>query len=239
MTEDTEVSGATAVADADETARRLAAAAGAGPRGLAEIKATLLELFEAHATPARLAELGRLVDLPARPVPGRRVAVLAGVRDAADAGRLAERVLGQRLRPHEVRVWLESDMSLADPAHALAHAAREQIAGALAPLTAEGVIAGVVTGAGLAAAARAAVSPWSAEWDPQLNYPASYLLELMCALECSRADAVGPHRRGGLRVHRRAGSGCGPDRPVPRGRAAAVDLGPPRPAAVRGRAHRQ
>ncbi len=192
VTEDTEVSGATAVADAEEAARRLTAAAGAGPRGLAEIKATLLELFEAHATPARLAELGRLVDLPARPVPGRRVAVLAGVRDAADAGRLAERVLGQRLRPYEVRVWLEDDMSLADPAHALAHAAREQIAGALAPLTAEGVIAGVVTGTGLAAAARAAISPWSAEWDIRLNYPASYLLELMCALECSRANAVGP-----------------------------------------------
>ena len=49
----------------------------------------------------------------------------------------------------------------------------------------------MVTGAGLAAAARAAVSPWAAEWDPQLAYPASYLLELMCALECSRADAVG------------------------------------------------
>ena len=49
----------------------------------------------------------------------------------------------------------------------------------------------MVTGAGLAAAARAAVSPWSAEWDPQAAYPASYLLELMCALECSRADAVG------------------------------------------------
>ena len=191
VTEDTEVSGATAVADAEEAARRLTAAAGAGPRGLAEIKATLLELFEAHATPARLAELGRLVDLPARPVPGRRVAVLAGVRDAAGAGRLAERVLGQRLRPHEVRVWLEGDTSLAGPAHALAPATREQVARALAPLTAEGVIAGVVTGAGLAAAARAAVSPWSAEWDPQLDYPASYLLELMCALECSRADAVG------------------------------------------------
>ncbi len=191
VTEDAEVSGAPAVADAEGAARQLTAAAGAGPRGLAEIKATLLELFEAHATPARLAELGRLVDLPARPVPGRRVAVLAGVRDAADAGRLAERVLGQRLRPQEVRVWLEADMSLADPAPALAHSAHEQIAGALSALTAEGIIAGLVTGAGLAAAARAAVSPWSAEWDPRLDYPPSYLLELMCALECSRANAVG------------------------------------------------
>ena len=238
VTEDTEVSGATAVADAEEGARQLTAAAGAGPRGLAEIKATLGELFEAHATPARLAELGRLVDLPARPVPGRRVAVLAGVRDAADAGRLARRVLGQRLRPHEVRVWLEGDMSLADPAHALAHAAREQVAGALTPLTAEGIIAGVVTGAGLAAAARAAVSPWSAEWDPRFDYPASYLLELMCALECSRADAVGPTAGADYVFTDVLDSGRGPDRPVPRGRAAAVDVGPPRPAAVRGRAQR-
>ena len=198
VTEEAEVSGVTAgtgarsAADAGEAARELAAAAAAGPRGLAEIKATLLELFQMYATPARLAELGRLVDLPARPVPGRRVAVLAGVRDAADAGRLAERVLGQRLRPHEVRVWLEGDMAVADPANAAARAAREQIGGALAALTAKSIIAGVVTGTGLAAAARAAVSPWAAEWDPQLAYPASYLLELMCALECSRADAVGP-----------------------------------------------
>jgi hypothetical protein len=192
VTEDTQVGGAVAAGDAAETARQLAAAADAGPRDLSEIRATLLELFETHATPARLAELSRLVDLPSRPVPGRRVAVLAGVRDAADASRLASRVLDQRLRPHEVQVWLEGDMALADPASAATQAARGQISGALAPLVAEGIITGVVTGAGLAAAARAAVSPWSAEWDPQVAYPASYLLELMCALECSRADAVGP-----------------------------------------------
>ena len=192
VTEDTQVGGAVAAAGAAAAARQLAVAAGAGPRDLSEIKATLLGLFETHATPARLAELSRLVDLPARPVPGRRVAVLAGVRDADDAGRLAGRVLDQRLRPHEVQLWLEGDMALADPASAATQAARELISGALAPLSAEGIITGVVTGAGLAAAARAAVSPWSAEWDPQVAYPASYLLELMCALECSRADAVGP-----------------------------------------------
>ena len=236
VTEDTEVSGATAVADAEEAARRLTAAAGAGPRGLAEIKATLLELFEAHATPARLAELGRLVDLPARPVPGRRVAVLAGVRDAADAGRLAERVLGQRLRPHEVRVWLEGDMSLADPAHALAHAAREQIAGALAPLTAERRHRrrGDRGGPGRRGA-RGRLTVVG-----RMGSPAG-LPRLVPAGAHVRAGVLPrrrgrPRRRGGLRVHRRAGSGCGPDRPVPRGRAAAVDLGPPRPAAVRGRA---
>ena len=192
VTEDTQVSGAAAAAEAGEAARQLAAAIAGGHRDMSEIKATLLELFETHATPARLAELARLVELPPRPVPGRRVAVLAGVRDAAAAGRLATRVLGQRLRPHEVRVWLEGDMALADPDNTASRAAREQVGGALAALTAEGIVAGVVTGAGLAAAARAAVSPWSAEWDPQVAYPDSYLLELMCALECSRADAVGP-----------------------------------------------
>ncbi len=191
VTEDTQVSGAIDVADAEQAARQLAAAADAGPRGMTEIKTILLELFETYATPARLAELGRRVNLPPRLVPGRRVAVLAGVRDAAGAARLAGRVLGQRLRPHEVQVWLEGDMALADPANAAAHAARREIGGALAPLTAGGIIAGVITGAGLAAAARAAVSPWSAEWDPQVAYPDSYLLDLMCALECSRADAVG------------------------------------------------
>jgi len=191
VSEDTQVSGAVAAADASGAARHLAAAIAGGHRDMSEVKATLLELFETHATPARLAELGRLVELPPRPVPGRRVAVLAGVRDAAAAGRLARQMLGQRLRPHEVRVWLEGDMALADPANAASRAAREQVSGALAALTAEGIIAGVVTGAGLAAAARAAVSPWSAEWDPEVAYPDSYLLELMCALECSRADAVG------------------------------------------------
>ena len=70
-------------------------------------------------------------------------------------------------------------------------AARDQIGAALSPLGAAGIITSVVSGTGLAAAARAAVSPWAAEWDPQLAYPPLALLELMCALECSRADAVG------------------------------------------------
>jgi len=192
VTEDTQVSGATAAGTAEQAAGQLAAAAAAGPRGMTEIKTVLHELFEEHAVPARLAELGRLADLPPRPVPGRRVAVFAGVRDAAGAARLAARVLDQRLRPQEVLVWLEGDLATTGPGNAAADAAaREQIGRALGPLSAVGITASVVTGAGLPAAARAAVSPWAAEWDPQVAYPASYLLELMCALECARADAVG------------------------------------------------
>jgi hypothetical protein len=171
---------------------------------MSEIKALLLELFETHATPVRLAEIVRLVGLPARPAPGRRVAVLAGVRNAAEAGRLADRVLGQRFRPDEVVVWLEGDD--ASPAGAngsagaaggsgpagAASATRQAVTAALGPLAGEGVTASVVPGTGLAAAARMATAPWSAPWDPGTAYPGSYLLELVCALECSRADAAGP-----------------------------------------------
>jgi hypothetical protein len=192
VTEDADVGGAAAAGSPEQAARQLAAATSAGPRSMTEVKATLHELFETQAIPARLAALGQQVGLPPRPVPGRRVAVLAGVRDAASAARLAGQVLGQRLRPHEVLVWLEDAPAAAAPRNAAVEtAARDQIGAALGPLSAAGIITGVVGGAGLAAAARAAVSPWAAEWDPQRAYPPSALLELVCALECSRADAVG------------------------------------------------
>jgi hypothetical protein len=191
VTEDAGISGATAVGSPEQTARQIAAARSAGPRGMTEVKATLHELFETQAVPARLAALGRQVGLPPRPVPGRRVAVLAGVRDTAGAARLAGQVLGQRLRPHEVLVWLDGEPAATAQNAAAETAARDQIGAVLGPLSAAGIITSVVSGAGLAAAARAAVSPWAAEWDPQLAYPPLALLELMCALECSRADAVG------------------------------------------------
>ncbi len=198
VTEDADISGATAAGSPEQAARQIAAATSAGPRSMTDVKATLHELFETQAVPARLAALGRQVGLPPRPVPGRRVAVLAGVGDAASAARLAGQVLGQRLRPHEVLVWLEGELAAAGPQNtagrqntAAETAAQDQIGAVLGPLSAAGIITGVVSGAGLAAAARAAVSPWAAEWDPQLAYPPSALLELMCALECSRADAVG------------------------------------------------
>jgi hypothetical protein len=157
--------------------RELDAAAAAGPLGLTEIKTVLHDLFETYATPVRLAELGAQVGLPPRPVPGRRVALLAGLRDAGDAGRLADCALSQRLRPAEVVVWLDG--------------AAPGSTGALDRLGAQGITVTVVTGHDVAAAARSATSPWAAIWVPGTSYPSTWLLELMCALECSRADAVG------------------------------------------------
>ncbi|HWG15756.1 MAG TPA: hypothetical protein VG268_21030 [Streptosporangiaceae bacterium] len=169
--------GARVVGPVTETSgRELTEAAGAGPRSMAEIKSVLLDLFETQATPVRLTELGRQVGLP-RPVPGRRVAVLAGLRDAADAGVLADSVLVQRLRPAEVVVWLDGTAAGAT--------------GALDRIRAEGIAVSVVTGKDVAAAARAAAAPWSAVWEPGVTHGPATLAELMCALECSRADAVG------------------------------------------------
>ncbi len=170
--------GARVVGPVTETSgRELTEAADAGPRRLAEIKSILLDLFETQATPVRLAELGRQVGLPPRPAPGRRVAVLAGLRDTADAGVLADSVLAQRLRPAEVVVWL--DGTAAD------------IPAALDRVRAEGIEVTVVTGKDVADGARAATAPWSAVWEPGVTHGPAVLAELMCALECSRADAVG------------------------------------------------
>jgi hypothetical protein len=162
--------------------QELAAASAAGPRSMAEIKAVLHGLFETQATPVRLAELARQVGLPARPVPGRRVAVLAGLRDAADARILADSLLSQRLRPAEVVVWRSGTAP---------GSAGDLDRLALDRLAAEGVTVTMVSGDGLAAAARRATSPWAAVCEPGTSYPPSWLLELVCALECSRADAVG------------------------------------------------
>ena len=167
--------------------RELAEAAKAGPRSLAGIKAALYDLFETQATPVRLAELSRQVGLPPRPVPGRRVAVLAGLRGAADAGVLADSVLSQRLRPAEVVVWLDGTGRNGSAQDGTAAG----FTGALGRLGAEGITVSVVTGTDVADAARAATSPWSAVWEPGVTYGPATLLELMCALECSRADAVG------------------------------------------------
>jgi hypothetical protein len=177
--------GARAVGPVTETSgRELADAAGAAPLSMAEIKAALHEVFETQATPVRLAELGRQAGLPPQPVPGRRVAVLAGLRSSADAGVLADSVLGQRLRPAEVILWLEGAGRNGNGTAAEATAALDR-------LGREGITVSLVTGTGVAAAARGATSPWAAVWEPGVTYPPVTLLELMCALECSRADAVG------------------------------------------------
>ena len=236
------VHGATAAADFTGVIREIEAARGSGPRDLAEIRPVLRELFEAHATPARLTEIARLAGLSARTmaggVPGRQVAVLAELRDAAEARGLADSLLRQRLRPAEAVV------SVVPAAAARAAGARAAgAAGAQAGRAATGPVSGDAAepaeasiiaalgelaesgmtirtasrdrrpgagpslpgagqpgagqpgadlpGASLRWAARAAASPWVVPWTTGQEYPDTYLLDLVCARECSRADAVG------------------------------------------------
>jgi hypothetical protein len=173
----------------------LEAARAARPLTLAEIRAGLRDIFLASATPARLAALVRAAELPGALVGGRQVGVLASLADAAQAGRLAAALLGQRLRPAEVIA--------AVPAEA-AGAVRT----ALGPLAGQGIrvvvtdaaSAGVdtasagTTGAGVDWArplARLASVPWLAPWPAGAQPTADYLLDLACARECAQADAVG------------------------------------------------
>jgi hypothetical protein len=173
----------------------LEAARAARPLTLAEMRAGLRDTFLASATPARLAALVRAAELPGSLVGGRQVGVLVCLADAAQAGRLASALLGQRLRPAEV---------IASTASAAADAVRA----ALVPLAGQGIGVTVTDaappGSGLASAgqstvgvdwarplARLASVPWLAPWAADGGQTADYLLDLACARECAQADAVG------------------------------------------------
>jgi hypothetical protein len=179
---------------ATELSEQIAVACAAGPRGLAEIRVALRDIFETYATAARLAGLARLVGLPGDVVSGRQIAVLAQVPDADAAHELAACLLRQRLRPAEVVVSVTGDPRTAE-------LACRAVTAALAELTDYGVTVRVVPGGGpdarrgvtswLPDCARDARSPWVAPWATGREYPDTYLLDLACARECSRADAVG------------------------------------------------
>ena len=172
--------------DAARAAREIEAGRKAGARGPAEIRPVLRDLFESHATPARLAGMARLLGLPTGVTPSRRIAILAELPGASHAQRLGRDLMRQRLRPAEVIV------SLAGPHPDAASAIQRQAAArALRGLADSGAVVRVVAGTGLAAMAAAARSPWMAPWDTARDHPECYLLDLACALECSRADAVG------------------------------------------------
>jgi hypothetical protein len=179
-------SGGVAAPDAARATEEIEAAVKAGARGPAEIRPVLREIFEHHATPARLTGLARLLGLPADAAASRRIAVLAEVPDASHAQRLGHDLMRQRLRPAEVIV------SLAGPHPDAASAVgRQAAARALRGLADSGATVRVIGGTGLPAAAAAAHSPWVAPWAPDRDHQDCYLLDLACALECSRADAVG------------------------------------------------
>jgi hypothetical protein len=174
-------------ADPAAVGGELEAARAAQPLTLAEIRAGLRDIFLASATPARLAGLVKAAGLPAALVSGRQVGVLAALDDAAQAGRVAAALLGQRLRPAEVIA--------AAPAGAAA-----AVRAALAPLASAGIRV-TVTDAGAGAGrpgvewtrplARLASAAWLAPWPPAGPPAADYLLDLACARECAQADAAG------------------------------------------------
>jgi hypothetical protein len=174
------------VGDAAQTAREIEAGRQAGAPGPADIRPVLRDLFENHATPARLIELARLLGLPADGLASRRIAVLAELPDASHAQRLGQDLTRQRLRPAEVIVSLTGRQP--DAASAIQ---RQAVARALRGLADSGTAVRVTAGKGLPASAAAADSPWLAPWEPDRDHPDCYLLDLACALECSRADAVG------------------------------------------------
>ncbi|MDX2643732.1 hypothetical protein PV341_09135 [Streptomyces sp. PA03-1a] len=123
----------------------------------------LREIFTSRATRVRLSELARIAGA-ADPLDARRVAVVADPRDGSEVSRLVAQVLAQRLRPAEVLVPVPG--------------------AAYAELTAGGVT--------VRATADGPGAPWVADWsDLAEERPAVHLLDLMCAQECSGADAVG------------------------------------------------
>jgi hypothetical protein len=126
----------------------------------------LRTLFLQYATPVRLARLCENLGLAADPLGDRRVAVLAAARDEAAARRLAAATLAQVHRPAEAVIT--------GPAAAVA-AAELAAAGLTVHTTADQVR-----------------SAWIAPWPQDGEIPDSYLLDLVCAAECSGADVVGP-----------------------------------------------
>jgi hypothetical protein len=180
--------------DGAAVAAELASAAAAAALTPAEARARLREIFEAHATPVKLAGIARAAGLPAALAGGRQVAVLAVVDDAAAARGLADAVLAERMRPAEVIAGAPTGQA-------------GQVTEALSALRDAGVRVRVTASpagdpgdagqgaSGLARLAALASSPWVAPWPgrdrPDGGPPGSYLLDLACARECAQADAVG------------------------------------------------
>jgi hypothetical protein len=125
----------------------------------------LRTLFLRYAVPVRLAALCESLGLRADPLHDRRVAVVAEAADAADARRLAAGLLAQTHWPAEAVIG--------GPGAAVA----------LAELGERGIVA------------RGSVdetrSTWIAPWPMRDETPAGHLADLVCAAECSGADAIG------------------------------------------------
>jgi hypothetical protein len=190
-------------AGAAEIATELAAASSVMPLTASGARAGLREIFEAHATPVKLAGITRAAGLPAALVGGRAVTVLAIVDGAAAARRLAAAQLGQRMRPAEVIAGAPEGQAavVTEALGALRDAGigvRVTTVAADAPDTAESGTAESGTAehgtGGLERLAALASSPWVAPWprgEQRDAASSAYLLDLACARECAQADAVG------------------------------------------------
>jgi len=163
---------------------QIADARGQAPLTETEALTGLREIFTAHAAPVRLAGLADVAGLPRHLVTGRQIAVLAPVRDAADATAVAARLGRQRLRPAELVVAVAARAG--ESAELSCHAVTAALAGLDMLVTAVPEEA-----AWVGHAARAARSPWVAPWQADRDYDEWYLLDLACARECAQADAVG------------------------------------------------
>ena len=178
--------------DAATVRGQLEAARGARPLSLTEIRTRLRDISVEHSTPARLAALAKAARLPAGLVSGRQIGVLTAVTDAAQAGRLAAAVLGQRLRPCEVIVGCPDRAGAAGAVHAAlgtltAHGIRVEVTDA--PLPGPGAPS---PGADWARPlTRLATAQWLALWAADGGQPDTHLLDLAGARECAQADAVG------------------------------------------------
>jgi hypothetical protein len=169
------------------------------PPAEAEILPVLHEIFATYATPVRLAALARATGLPDRLIAGRQIAVLARVEDPAGAAVLSAGLRRQRLVPAELVVAVGTRDG--DSAELSCRA----VTAALGDLAERGVLIEAIpeapAGSGAAGTsgrdrwvpdtANAARSPWVVPWQAGRDYDDSYLLDLVCARECSQADAVG------------------------------------------------
>jgi hypothetical protein len=176
---------------------RVASARAERPLAGAEILPVLREIFAWYATPVRLSALARTTGLPDHLVAGRQIAVLARVADPAQATVLSAGLRRQRLVPAEVVVAVGTRDS--------AELSCRAVAAALGDLADLGVLVKAIAEVPAvpdAADARgrdrwvrdtanAARSPWVVPWQADREYDDSYLLDLACARECSRADGVG------------------------------------------------
>ena len=167
----------------------------------AEQRGMLRQVFLKEATPVRLAEILEGLSFPpgtsgARlPLRGRSVAVLADPVGESDAELLADDLLASLLKPTEVVVPGPASR-LPGVQRLRAHGITVRTTRFTAPDTPEeltrdtsGVHVGGLGPERWAVLAERATAPWSLPWSAPMGR--RRLADLVCAVECSDADAVG------------------------------------------------